>query len=248
MSSFTETFNNREAPCVTRETAWSRTHRDLQATAMSVDWSGQWVLLAGRYAVVFGTTRFQNKYNSIHISDGIWPCKNWTSIKWTMTISCASSIEIRSMKFLQPNGPYVRNHRNTVQSPLANWLKSSRGVLAIPHWSIRCEHTRESSPISIGTRRRRICWPAAQLIRSRIYGICVIRKNRWCLWVQFACVSICNHMMLSVWLWIKLDSKHFQRVPHKSASIEFREICWPQHMMAIYAFGTCERVHVPFNT
>lgn len=23
-------------------------HRDLQATAMSVDWSGQWVLLAGR--------------------------------------------------------------------------------------------------------------------------------------------------------------------------------------------------------
>ncbi|XP_031624993.1 GATOR complex protein Wdr59, partial [Contarinia nasturtii] len=48
MSSFTETFNNREPPCVTRDAAWSRTHRDLQATAMSIDYSGQWVLLAGR--------------------------------------------------------------------------------------------------------------------------------------------------------------------------------------------------------
>lgn len=48
MSSYTEAFNNREAPCVTRDTAWDRIHRDLQATAMSVDWSGQWVLLAGR--------------------------------------------------------------------------------------------------------------------------------------------------------------------------------------------------------
>lgn len=50
MSSFSETFNNREPPCVTRDTSWSRVHRDLQATAMSVDWSGQWVLLAGRFA------------------------------------------------------------------------------------------------------------------------------------------------------------------------------------------------------
>lgn len=50
MSSFTETFNNREPPCVTRDAAWSRTHRDLQATAMSIDYSGQWVLLAGRFA------------------------------------------------------------------------------------------------------------------------------------------------------------------------------------------------------
>ena len=50
MSSFTETFNynNREPPSVTREPSWERLHRDLQATAMSVDWSGQWVLLAGR--------------------------------------------------------------------------------------------------------------------------------------------------------------------------------------------------------
>lgn len=50
MSSYTETFNNREPPCVTRDAAWSRTHRDLQATAMSIDYSGQWVLLAGRFA------------------------------------------------------------------------------------------------------------------------------------------------------------------------------------------------------
>lgn len=47
MSSFSETFSNRDG--VTRDPAWSRTHRDLQATAMSVDWSGQWVLLAGRF-------------------------------------------------------------------------------------------------------------------------------------------------------------------------------------------------------
>lgn len=53
MSSFTETFNNREPPCVTRDAAWSRTHRDLQATAMSIDYSGQWVLLAGRFAYHF---------------------------------------------------------------------------------------------------------------------------------------------------------------------------------------------------
>lgn len=49
MSSFTETSSNREPPCLTRDTSWSRVHRDLQATAMSVDWSGQWVLLAGRF-------------------------------------------------------------------------------------------------------------------------------------------------------------------------------------------------------
>lgn len=50
MSSFTETFINRESPCVVvKEASWFRTHRDLQATAMSVDWSGQWVLLAGRF-------------------------------------------------------------------------------------------------------------------------------------------------------------------------------------------------------
>lgn len=48
MSSYTETFNNREPPCVTRDAAWSRTHRDLQATAMSIDYTGQYVLLAGR--------------------------------------------------------------------------------------------------------------------------------------------------------------------------------------------------------
>lgn len=52
MSSYTEALNNREGPCVTRDTAWDRIHRDLQATAMSVDWSGQWVLLAGRYVDV----------------------------------------------------------------------------------------------------------------------------------------------------------------------------------------------------
>lgn len=51
MSSYTETFNNRE--CVTRDAAWSRTHRDLQATAMSIDYTGQWVLLAGRFDYYF---------------------------------------------------------------------------------------------------------------------------------------------------------------------------------------------------
>lgn len=53
MSSYTETFNNREPPCVTRDAAWSRTHRDLQATAMSIDYTGQYVLLAGRFDYYF---------------------------------------------------------------------------------------------------------------------------------------------------------------------------------------------------
>lgn len=66
MSSFTETFNNREAPYVTREPAWSRTHRDLQATAMSVDWSGQWVLLAGRYSCVRIKPSTRLKINRIY--------------------------------------------------------------------------------------------------------------------------------------------------------------------------------------
>lgn len=51
MSSFSESLSHREPPCVTRDNAWYRVHRDLQATAMSVDWSGQWVLLAGRYII-----------------------------------------------------------------------------------------------------------------------------------------------------------------------------------------------------
>lgn len=60
MSSFTDTFNNREPPCVTRDAAWSRTHRDLQATAMSIDWSGKWVLLAGRYLFVESLSNISN--------------------------------------------------------------------------------------------------------------------------------------------------------------------------------------------
>lgn len=53
---------------MTRETAWSRTHRDLQATAMSVDWSGQWVLLAGRYAISM-LHLIQSTANQIFIFD-----------------------------------------------------------------------------------------------------------------------------------------------------------------------------------
>lgn len=114
------------------------------------------------------------------ISDGIWHCKNWILIKWTMTISCGNSIEIRNMKFRQPNGPFVKSPKNTVQLPQANWSKWSHGVRAIRLSFIRCEHTHEWLPISIGIRRHHIYWPAAQLIRSHIYGIYVIRRNRWC--------------------------------------------------------------------
>ena len=31
-----------------QQSSWFSEHRELQATAMSVDWSGQWILLAGR--------------------------------------------------------------------------------------------------------------------------------------------------------------------------------------------------------
>lgn len=40
--------NTKDSSCLSRHCSWYAEHRDLQATAMSVDWSGQWVLLAGR--------------------------------------------------------------------------------------------------------------------------------------------------------------------------------------------------------
>lgn len=47
MSTFPDT-HTKDASCLSRPCSWYAEHRDLQATAMSVDWSGQWVLLAGR--------------------------------------------------------------------------------------------------------------------------------------------------------------------------------------------------------
>lgn len=46
--SYSEIYT-KEPACLSRQSAWYSEHRELQATAMSVDWSGQWVLLAGRY-------------------------------------------------------------------------------------------------------------------------------------------------------------------------------------------------------
>lgn len=40
--------HTKDASCLSRHCSWYSEHRDLQATAMSVDFSGQWVLLAGR--------------------------------------------------------------------------------------------------------------------------------------------------------------------------------------------------------
>jgi WD repeat-containing protein 59 len=45
MSSYSE---SRDSPYLSKQSSWHVEHRDLQATAMSVDWSGNWVLLAGR--------------------------------------------------------------------------------------------------------------------------------------------------------------------------------------------------------
>lgn len=48
MSSFVDTNYTRDPSCLTRHNTWFSEHRDLHATAMSVDWSGQYILLAGR--------------------------------------------------------------------------------------------------------------------------------------------------------------------------------------------------------
>lgn len=125
MSSYTETFNNREPPCVTlRDAAWSRTHRDLQATAMSIDYTGQWVLLAGRFDFSF-ISHIKWCFPSIRIKcvkmfencffiDDIWHCKNSNPIKRMTTISCENSIVILNMKLQLLNGQFQVNHKNTV--------------------------------------------------------------------------------------------------------------------------------------
>lgn len=41
----------REHAFIVRGSSKTYEHRDSQATAMTVDWSGQWVLLAGRYFI-----------------------------------------------------------------------------------------------------------------------------------------------------------------------------------------------------
>ncbi|XP_037051412.1 GATOR complex protein Wdr59 [Bradysia coprophila] len=49
MSSYSEIFMKEPTSCFSRQSSWYSTeHRDLQATAMSLDWSGQFILLAGR--------------------------------------------------------------------------------------------------------------------------------------------------------------------------------------------------------
>lgn len=54
MSSYSEIFMKEPTSCFSRQSSWYSTeHRDLQATAMSVDWSGQFILLAGRLNTIF---------------------------------------------------------------------------------------------------------------------------------------------------------------------------------------------------
>jgi len=40
---------SKDPPCNVQQSIFFSEHRELQATAMSVDWSGQLVLLAGRF-------------------------------------------------------------------------------------------------------------------------------------------------------------------------------------------------------
>ncbi|XP_055640030.1 GATOR complex protein Wdr59 isoform X2 [Toxorhynchites rutilus septentrionalis] len=43
--------------CLSRRSAWVREYRDLQANVMSVDWSGSWILLAGRRLLALQSLR-----------------------------------------------------------------------------------------------------------------------------------------------------------------------------------------------
>lgn len=49
---------------VKQKCSWSTEHRKLQATAMSVDWSGQWALLAGRRHLALQSLDLLDKYES----------------------------------------------------------------------------------------------------------------------------------------------------------------------------------------
>lgn len=156
MSSYTETFNNREPPCVTRDAAWSRTHRDLQATAMSIDYSGQWVLLAGRYDDFKMNIIISLTFYWICFVDGIWRSKNSIQTKQMMIIFCENFIAIPNMRLQLPNGQFVMNLKNTVRLPLVNWLKLSHGDPAIQIWFTHYVLILELLPILIGIQRRLI--------------------------------------------------------------------------------------------
>ncbi|XP_021701961.1 GATOR complex protein WDR59 isoform X1 [Aedes aegypti] len=50
--------------CLSRRSAWVREYRDLQANVMSVDWSGSWILLAGRRQLALQSIRDYEMHDS----------------------------------------------------------------------------------------------------------------------------------------------------------------------------------------
>lgn len=166
MSSFTETFINRESPCVVvKEASWFRTHRDLQATAMSVDWSGQYVLLAGRFVSICCSflSDSENIFNIV--------AKMITSYQWiTINILFRRHLALQKLDHDQINDEQFikKYHRN------------SKHEITAAEWAI-CDESQEYCAIATSQLIEVVAWRSSDptLIHSLRAHTRVITDIDW---------------------------------------------------------------------
>lgn len=176
---------NSEQTYIIRQSNKCYEHRDSQATAMSVDYSGQWVLLAGRGYLALqrlgqddGTLRRherQSKYEVSVAEFAICPSRREY---------CAIAVSADSLKCVT-----LIHHVFCMPSRLVKILTLCVGVPPSRTMRIRCVAIRAPLRTLTGTARIPICWLAARSTPSRTSGICAIRASRHYPLMPSACVT-----------------------------------------------------------
>lgn len=247
MSSFTESFSGKDSPCLTRETAWSRTYRDLQATAMSIDWSGQWILLAGRFvwllhflSIIISSTRFlfrrhlalqkldidqtedENFLRKFHRNSK----HEVSAAEWAICQDSQEYCAIATSQLIE-----VVTWRSG-DPTLIHSLRAHTRVITDIDWHSKTPYLLASCSIDTFTHLWDLRDPKKPTMSLSAVCMCKIRLVKFILFLE----------KLIFWF------TSLQPEQLKSVSIECREICWRPRTMATWEFGMYEKAHVQFNT
>lgn len=111
--------NFHENGVIAIENSYFTTHEDLEATAMSTDWTGKWVLLAGRRDIALQNLQRESENEEI-LHKFHRNSKVSRAIKFLFFFLILNIRKISSTKFPLLNGQSVRTVRNIVQLPLVN--------------------------------------------------------------------------------------------------------------------------------
>jgi len=213
-------------------------HRDSQATAMSVDYSGQWVLLAGRGHLALqrlgqddGSLRRherQSKYEVSVAEFAICPSRKEYCAIAVSNQECLSVDQVNpSLKF--QTSQYI---------DIVRWGTSE------PHYEMSLRgHTRTVTDIDWHGKDPNLLVSCSIDTFSHIWDLREPRKPA----LSLNAVCMCKYYQRYFYDSI-LNSILHQLVPPKWALIESRETFWLPLTMGIYASGTFARVAAPHTT